>query len=182
MMMTGFGGIVRRLFVLLLFTACALPAPAQAPAQARAALQQRLSERVDQLYQLFVSGDWSKVDGYITEDSRNLWLAQAKNTIEAFEIQEVTVAPGGDKAEVTVLIDFRVMQVPGAPFRQPQKTEWVHHEGEWLVQLKPPPSPMVLFNQGNVSPPAAAPPADTPGSPGSPGSDDEPSGSAADNQ
>ena len=152
-MTAGFRGIVRRLSPLILLLACGLPAQAQD----RAALEQRLSERVEQLYQLFVSGDWSKVDAYITDDSRNIWLAQAKNTIEAFEIDAVTVAPDGQKADVTVMISYRIPQAPGAPFTQPQKTEWLHQGGEWFVQLKPPPSPMDLFTKGATAVKPAAP-------------------------
>ena len=143
-MTARFQGIVRRLSPLILLLACGLPAQAQD----RAALQQQLSERVDQIYQLFVSGDWSKVDAYITDDSRNIWLAQAKNTIEAFEIDELTVAPVGQKADVTVMISYRVPQFPGAPFSQPQKTEWFYQGGEWFVQLKPPPFPDGPVHQG----------------------------------
>ena len=152
-MTARFQGIVRRLSPLILLLACGLPAQAQD----RAALQQQLSERVDQIYQLFVSGDWSKVDAYITDDSRNIWLAQAKNTIEAFEIDELTVAPDGQKADVTVMISYRIPQAPGAPFTQPQKTEWLHQGGEWFVQLKPPPSPMDLFTKGATAVKPAAP-------------------------
>ena len=152
-MTARFQGIVRRLSPLILLLACGLPAQAQD----RAALQQQLSERVDQIYQLFVSGDWSKVDAYITDDSRNIWLAQAKNTIEAFKIDELTVAPDGQKADVTVMISFRIPQFPTAPFSQPQKTEWFHQGGEWFVQLKPPPSLIDLFTKGSTAVKPAAP-------------------------
>ena len=146
-MIAGFTGIVRRLFPLVLLPALALPGQAQE----RAALQQHLTERVEQIYQLFVSGDWGKVGAYVAEESQDIWLVQAKRTVEAFEIQEVTVAPGGQRADVTVMITYRIPQAPGAPFHQPQKTEWLYQGGEWFVRLKPPASLMDLFNRGNAA-------------------------------
>ena len=78
-----------------------------------------------------------KVGAYVAEESQDIWLVQAKRTVDAFEIQEVTVAPGGQRADVTVMITYRIPQAPGAPFRQPQKTEWLYQGGEWFVRLKP---------------------------------------------
>ncbi len=145
-MKTGFAGIVRQLFPLILLFAAGLPGRAQD----QAVLERQLTERVDQLYQLCVSGEWRKVEPYVAEESQDLWLAQAKGTIDAYEIKEVKIAPDGERADVTVMTAFRIAQVPGSPIHMPQMSEWLFEKGQWVIKLKPPPSMLEIFKMSGA--------------------------------
>ena len=111
----------------------------------QSALEKRLTTRVDQLYRLFVSGEWDKVMPFVSKDTQNIWLAQNKSTIEAFQIDSIKIAPDGKQADVTVMATFHVPQVPSAPFSIPQKTQWVYEKGQWFIKLRPRPSQLELF-------------------------------------
>ena len=58
-------------------------------AQDLAAREQQLRQRADEVYRLFVTGEWRRVEQYVSEDDRDLWFGQAKSTIDSFEIQEI---------------------------------------------------------------------------------------------
>ncbi len=137
---------IRRLFPLILLLAAGLPGRAQD----QAALERQLTERVDQLYQLFVSGGWRGVEAYVAEESQDIWLAQAKGTIDAYEIKEVKIAPDGERADVTVMTVFRIPQAPRAPIHMPQKSEWLYQSGQWVIKLKPPPSMLEIFKMSGA--------------------------------
>ncbi len=145
-MRTWFTCNLRRLLPLVFLVAFGLPGQAQD----QAALERQLTERVDQLYQLFVSGDWRAVEPFVAEESQDIWLAQAKSTIDAFEIKEVKVAPDGERADVTVMVTYRIPQAPGAPVHQPQKSEWLFQNGKWVIKLKPPPSMLEIFKMSGA--------------------------------
>ena len=137
---------VRRLLPLVLLLAAGLPGRAQD----QAAQERQLTERVDQLYQLFVSGEWRKVEPYVAEESQDIWLAQAKGTIDSFEIKEVKVAPDGERADVTVMTIFRIAQVPGSPIHMPQKSEWLFEKSQWVIKLKHPPTMLDIFKRSGA--------------------------------
>ena len=121
-----FSGVFLTLLVLL----SALPGEAQNSA----ALERQLAKRVDEYYKLFVSGEWRKVETYLTEDSYDSWLALPKNTIESYQIKEVKIAPDRKQADVTVLVTSRVPQFP-APFTFPQPTKWLYQKRQWFIRL-----------------------------------------------
>ncbi|OFV99789.1 MAG: hypothetical protein A3H28_06690 [Acidobacteria bacterium RIFCSPLOWO2_02_FULL_61_28] len=131
-MATQRGWLVLPGFLAILLTA-ALPAEGQNTA----ALERQLTRRVDEYYKLFVSGEWRKVQDYITEDSYDIWLAQPKNTIQSYEIKEVKVAPDRKQADVTVAATFLIPQFP-APLTQPQRSQWVYQKRQWFVRLPTP--------------------------------------------
>ena len=147
-MKVWFPCFVQRMLLLPSILLLAFGLPGQA--QDRAALEQQLTERVDQLYQLFVSGEWRKVEPYVAEESQDIWLAQAKSTIDTFEIKEAKVAPDGKRADVTMMVTFRIPQVPNAPIRQLQKSEWLFEKGQWVIKLTPPPSMLELFKMSGA--------------------------------
>jgi len=142
--------VARRLFLLIFLLAAGLPGRAQDQAAPESEKARQLTERVDQLYQLFVSGGWREVEAYVAEESQDLWLAQAKGTIDAYEIKEVKVAPDGERADVTVMTTFRIPQVPGSPIQMPQKSEWLFEKGQWVIKLKPPPSMLEIFKRSGA--------------------------------
>ena len=140
--------LVGRLTLMILALALALPGNAQAPSKR----ERQLSKRVDQLYQLFVSGEWKKVEPFVAKESQEIWLAQAKGRIDSYRIEEVKVAPDGKQADVTVLATFRMPQAE-APFTQPQKSQWLYEKGRWFIKLRRPPSLLEMFKAASSSTP-----------------------------
>ena len=131
-MATQGGWLVLPGLLAILLTA-ALPAEGQNTA----ALERQLTRRVDEYYKLFLSGEWRKVQDYITEDSYDIWLAQAKNTIQSYEIKEVKVAPDRKQADVAVAATFLIPQFP-APLTQQQRSQWFYQKRQWFVRLQTP--------------------------------------------
>lgn len=143
----GFHDFRRTIFALvILVIGLSLSWPVQAQDQAER--ERQLTQRVEQLFKLFVSGEWGKVEPFLTEDSKDLWLALPKRAIDSLQLNEVKVAPDGTEAAVTLTITFRIPQFPTAPFTQPQYSKWLYREGEWFFKLQPPPSPLEIFKMG----------------------------------
>lgn len=145
--------LVGRLTLMILALALALPGNAQAPSKR----ERQLTQRVDQLYRLFVSGEWRKAESFLTKDSLDLWAGQAKSAIISFHIEEVKVAPDGKQADATVQVTFNVPQMPATPFAQPQKSQWLYQKGKWFLKLKRPPSVAELFKTSRPSEVEVAP-------------------------
>ena len=127
--------------------------PLGAQSRKQAALEKQLAKRVQEVYQLFVSGDWDRITPYISEDTRSIWTTQPKSTIDAFQLDTIEVAPDGKSAKVNVMTTFRVVQVPGAPFHQGQKSDWVYGKGRWFLKIKRPP-PLTNFFKSTSNVPA----------------------------
>lgn len=124
-------GLPGLLTILALFSA--LPGEAQnIPA-----LERQLTKRVDEYYKLLVTGQWRKVQDYLTEDSQDAWFALPKNTIDSYEIKEVKIAPDRKQADVTALVTFRIPQFP-SPFTQPRPSKWVYQKRQWFVRVAKP--------------------------------------------
>ena len=135
-----YGRLVLPTFLITLLLVLALPGETQD----LSAREQQLRQRVNEIYRLFVSGEWRKVEQYVSEDTRDPWFAQPKSTIDSFEIKEIKVAPDGTKADVTVMATFRVPQA-ALPFTMPQKGEWVFEEGLWFLKIRKPPTLFEMF-------------------------------------
>jgi len=145
---------VRVLFSAVFLLALVLPAGAQD--QDLAAREQQLRQRVDELYQLLVTGEWRKVEQYVTEDTRDLWYAQTKGTILSFEFGEIEMDPDGSRADVTMKATFRVDRVPN-PVTMPQRSEWFFEGGQWFYKVRKPQSLLEIFkNTKAASSPVAA--------------------------
>lgn len=142
-------GFPRQVLSLALLFLLAGIATAQSPAAPKSKRERQLLERVEGVYKLFVSGEWRKVESFVSEDTRDLWFGQAKSTIDSFEIKEVTIAPDGKRAAVTVMATFYVPQA-NAPFTMPQKSEWVYEKGKWFLKVKKPVPITDLFKSNTV--------------------------------
>jgi hypothetical protein len=112
--------------------------------QNQTARERNLSKRVDELYRLFVSGEWRKVEPFVSGATRDLWVAQPKGTIDSYQIKEIKVDPDGKRADVTVMATFHIPQID-APFTQPQVSEWVYEKGKWFLKVKPRPTALDMF-------------------------------------
>jgi uncharacterized protein DUF1573 len=133
--------------VLLLF----LPFPAEC--KDSAAAEKKLTKRVEGIYQLFVSGEWRKVESYVTKDSQEIWLTQPKGRILSFRIENIKIAPDGKRADVSVSTTIRIPQIP-APVSQMEKSEWVLEHRDWFIKLKPMPTLLEMF-RATGAPPSA---------------------------
>ncbi len=138
------------LFLALLFLLAGTANP-QSPAAPQSKQERQLVERVEGIYKLFVSGDWRKIEPFVSEDTRDIWFAQPKGAIESFEIKGVTVAPDGKRADVTVMVTFFVPQA-NATYTMPQKSEWVYEKGKWFLTVTPPPSLLEMFQAMGAPP------------------------------
>jgi len=141
-MRLGLGPFVARFSVLALWLVSALPGEAQNVS----ARERQITKRVQEYFQLLVTGDWRKVENYLTKDSQDTWLTMAKNKIQSFEVKEVQIAPGNREADVTVLVTFYIPQV-SAPFQQPRKTKWINERRNWFIKLPPMVSATELFQK-----------------------------------
>jgi len=141
-MRLGLGPFLARFSVLALWLVSALPGEAQNVS----ARERQITKRVQEYFQLLVTGDWRKVENYLTKDSQDTWLTMAKNKIQSFEVKEVQIAPGNREADVTVLVTFYIPQV-SAPFQQPRKTKWINERRNWFIKLPPMVSATELFQK-----------------------------------
>lgn len=141
-MWSGLGPFLARFSVLALWLVSALPGEAQNVS----ARERQITKRAQEYFQLLVTGDWRKVENYLTRDSQDTWLTMAKNKIESFEVKEVQIAPGNREADVTVLVTFYIPQV-SAPFQQPRKTKWINERRNWFIKLPPMMSATELFQK-----------------------------------
>ena len=134
---------LRQLLPLVLLLA-AFPHPAES--QGQAALEKQVTKRVDQIYQVFVSGEWRKVAPFLTEDSQDLWLAAPKGKLDSYHIESVEIAPNGKQATAMVKVTFQVKEAAGVPFTMLRRSDWVYQKGQWLMKLKPPSSLLDTFS------------------------------------
>lgn len=131
-------------FHVLFPAVCLLAFALPGGAQDTAAGEQQLRQRVEEVYRLFVSGEWRKVEQYVSEDARDLWFAQPKSGIEGFQIKDIKIDPDGKRADVIVMATFRVAQVPD-PVTMAQRGEWVLDDGVWYLKVKKVPSLYDMF-------------------------------------
>ena len=133
-----------------------LPFPAEC--KDPAAEQKKLTKRVEGIYQLFVSGEWRKVEAYVTKDSQEIWFTQPKGKILSFRIVDIKIAPDGKRADVSVSTTVRVAQIP-EPVNQMEKSEWVLEHHDWFIRLKPMPTLLEMFRATGAPPSAMNSPA-----------------------
>lgn len=144
----------RKIWLLPLILLIALPLHPES--RGPVALEKRLTKRVDQLYRLFVSGDWEKVTPFISEDTRQNWIATAKGKVNSYHIESVNIAPDGKQARVTVEVVFPFPKLFTTLVTQPQMSDWVYQKGEWFMKMRPRPSLVDLMELAGNPPPNPA--------------------------
>jgi hypothetical protein len=132
-----------------------LPLPAEC--KDSGAMEKKLTKRVDGFYRSFVTGEWSKITPFVSEDTRPIWLGVQKSTIISYKIDTLEVAPGGKTAKVSVMVTNRFPQAYNASFTQTQRSEWIYQKGDWFVKIRPRPSLTELFKSLSTSPGPAVP-------------------------
>jgi hypothetical protein len=119
---------------------------------------ERLRARAEAVYQHILAAEWTKVDPFITEETRNHWAGEQKNPILAYRISKVEIAPTGKTAEVTALVTWKYARVQ-QPLTSAQKTKWVLREPEWFLSYDRPSAPPLqsIFQSAAEVKPAPAP-------------------------
>lgn len=112
-----------------------------------------LRARVEQLYSALQANDWTKVETFLTDDSKETYRQQAKSGVKGFEIKSVKLDPDGQKATVIVEIPVWGPGAPG-PIAVEKTSQWVIVSGVWYVQL--PKSDPNLLKEMFQAPPRTA--------------------------
>jgi hypothetical protein len=117
----------------IVFAGCAAVSPLSAK-------QETLEERVNQYMQAQIDGKRDLAYSFFDASSRGKIPRESyvnqprKLSYTGFSIEEITVLPSGDKAEVKVKIDLLFM---GYNFKgAPQTQEWVKEKGAWFVNFQ----------------------------------------------
>jgi hypothetical protein len=99
--------------------------------------KETLEERVKGYMQAQVDRKWDRAYSYFDAASREKnprenFVSKPRNVrFGKYEIKEITVAPGGDRATVQVVIDLDMM---GYDFKgAPQTQSWIREKGEWVL-------------------------------------------------
>ena len=74
------------------------------PVMASSSSEEALRTRVEQLYAAYQQGDWSRMEKYLTKESKPFFRSQAKKPVLAHQIQSIKLDPGGETASVVVEI------------------------------------------------------------------------------
>lgn len=120
--------------------------------------EQALRTRVEELYTAVRANDWTKVESYLTEQSKETFRSEPKHGLQGFGIQSVKLDPDGQTA--TVVVDILVF-APNAPSLIPvaKTTRWRLINQVWYAELAKPNShlPQSLNNPPPKSGLPAAP-------------------------
>jgi hypothetical protein len=128
-----------------------------APPEEEAALR----ARVNGFYSLFQQGKYRQAEGFVVEESRDLFYNAPKARIYGYEIKNLEF--NSDLNEARVLVTVETMTPMSAqPIKQPLQSEWNRVEGEWYMSLKAVPAGQAYqtpagpmhFPEGGSSPPA----------------------------
>jgi hypothetical protein len=120
--------------------------------------EEALRTRVEQLYAAYQQGDWSRMEKYLTKESKPFFRSQAKKPLLAYQIQSIKLDPGGERASVVVQTPV-FSPLMARPLSTPQTTQWRLVKGVWYVEYpKPDPNAMQLLLGTAQRPPTPAPP------------------------
>jgi len=112
------------------------------PATASSSSEEALRTRVEQLYAAYQQGDWSRMEKYLTKESKPFFRSQTKKPLLAHQIQSIKLDPGGETASVVVEIPVLSPMMPRAITTR-QTTQWRLVKGVWYVEY-PRPDPNAM--------------------------------------
>ena len=124
---------------------------------ASAPQEEALRTRVEQMYTALERGDYSRVEKYLTKDSKQIYRGQEKKPLLAHEIESIKLEPGGDTATVVVRIPATGSSIPQLTYR-PQRTQWRLIKGVWYAELSQPNPKALDMLRGTAHLPAKLPP------------------------
>ncbi|MEZ5363090.1 MAG: hypothetical protein R2748_12305 [Bryobacterales bacterium] len=124
-----------RFAVPLLLTAAAAAFAQDLARKAPPEIDDALKTRVSQFYQHFQRGEFRQAEGFLDEESKDLFYNSKKNRILDFNIQNVDY--GGDfrSANVLVVCKTIIAMLGSEPVNMPLNSDWRYNEGEWRMHL-----------------------------------------------
>lgn len=113
---------------LLLATSTSLVADQPAPNPSEAALR----ARVKQFYQMIVDKHYREAEQIVAPESRDYYYDNEKPRITDFDIQAISWEEGHQKANVTLVSNFK-LRTPRGEYstKLPYVTHWEFKDGEW---------------------------------------------------
>lgn len=122
------------------------PAPAPPPAAVDTrgdemeSRKQLLARRVTELYELYKIPSWRKAEGYMTEESKDIFYEMPKGQVLEYAVKSVEVSRDGLSGTAGVEIKFRLAGFP-QPLTLVQPSRWVYESGNWFLKLDKQPQP-----------------------------------------
>jgi hypothetical protein len=97
--------------------------------------EEALKARVNGFYTLFQQGKLRQAEGFVEEDSRDLFYNAPKARIFAYEIKNVEFNSDITEAKVLVAVET-LTPLSSQPLKQPLQSDWKRIEGEWYLHLQ----------------------------------------------
>lgn len=94
-----------------------------------------LKSRVAAFYTHFQRGEFRQAEGFLDEESKDLFYNAKKNRIMDFKIQAVDYAEDFQKANVLVVCKTVIQMLGSEPLNMPLNSDWRFIDGDWRMHL-----------------------------------------------
>ncbi len=106
-----------------------MAATAAPPQESQA--EQALRKRVEGFFGFWQAGNWVKAEDYVTEESKETFLAEQKGTLPRFEVESLALARDQQSAKAVIRI-YVLSPFSPQPFPFTKTTQWRQVNGVWL--------------------------------------------------
>lgn len=118
-------------------------APAQVPElfeKAPPEIDSALRQRVAAFYQAHVEGRFRVADGFVAEDSKDIFFEADKRRFKKFEISRITYSDNYTRARVLITGDTEMPMGPAGvvPVKLPLLSNWKVEGGKWFWYVESP--------------------------------------------
>ncbi len=110
----------------------------RAGAPAGPAPQERLRQRVEELYALMQVGRWEQAEAYVAPDSRENFRKQPKNAFLGFKVDSLNVNADGQSATVRLQMEVVGSMPATGAVTMPQISHWLFIDGQWYLAVPDP--------------------------------------------
>lgn len=125
-----------RFAVPLLFAIAATVTPAQdLKRKAPPEVDDALKTRVSSFYQHFQRGEFRQAEGFLDNESKDLFYNSRKNRVLDFNIQNVDYGDDFRSAKVLVVCKTIIPMLGSDPVDMPLNSDWRFNEGDWWMHL-----------------------------------------------
>jgi len=131
---------------------------ASTPSAQASQAEQALRKRVEEFFSFWQAGNWTKAEEYVTEESKQAFLAEKKGTLPRVEVDALDLSEDQQRAKATVRIYITSPFSP-KPFPFTKTTEWRQVNGvwfcDWLASTGGAGKDLSDIRKEGMSPPAA---------------------------